>query len=237
MPVSQVEVTPAYVDMEESEIIVRACRGESAAFGTIMQRYNQPLFRVARAIMSDDSEAEDVLQESYFKAFKALANFRGDSSLLTWLTRITINEARGRFWSRKATVALAEVEAAQKGGVSVIPLRGTYVMENPEAEVARTQIRKLIENAVDELPEPFRLVFVLRDIQDYSVDETAASLGIRAATVKTRLFRARRQLRMQLNEVFSLTMQNAFPFLGERCERISHQFIARLSESNSCFDK
>ncbi|MBX3488691.1 RNA polymerase sigma factor [Parvibaculum sp.] len=233
-PIARTEAAPVYADMEEPELVAHACRGESDAFGVIMQRCNQPLFRVARAIVSDDSEAEDVVQESYFKAFKALATFRGDSSLSTWLTRITINEARGRLRSRKKTVNLAEVEVAQKEGSLVIPFRGAYVMENPEAEVARSQIRTLIENAVDELPEPFRLVFVLRDIQDYSVDETAASLGIKPETVKTRLHRARRQLRVQLNEVFSSTMQDAFPFLGERCERINQRVLTMLSERRIC---
>lgn len=232
MPIARPEATPDYADMDELELVAHARRGESGAFGAIMQRCNQPLFRVARAIMSDESEAEDVVQESYFKAFKALATFRGDSRLLTWLTRITINEARGRLRSRRRTVELAEVEAAQKEGSLVIPFRGTHVMESPEAEVARTQIRTLIENAVDELPEPFRLVFVLRDIQDYSVDETAALLEIKAETVKTRLFRARRQLRVQLNEVLSSTAQDAFPFLGQRCERLNHKVIARLTEDN-----
>lgn len=232
MPIARPEATPDYADMEELELVAHARRGESGAFGAIMQRCNQPLFRVARAIMSDESEAEDVVQESYFKAFKAVATFRGDSRLLTWLTRITINEARGRLRSRRRTVELAEVEAAQKEGSLVIPFRGTHVMESPEAEVARTQIRTLIENAVDELPEPFRLVFVLRDIQDYSVDETAALLEIKAETVKTRLFRARRQLRVQLNEVLSSTAQDAFPFLGQRCERLIHKVIVRLTEDN-----
>lgn len=232
MPIARPEATPDYADMEELELVAHARRGESGAFGAIMQRCNQPLFRVARAIMSNESEAEDVVQESYFKAFKALATFRGDSRLLTWLTRITINEARGRLRSRRRTVELAEVEAAQKEGSLVIPFRGTHVMESPEAEVARTQIRTLIESAVDELPEPFRLVFVLRDIQDYSVDETAALLEIKAETVKTRLFRARRQLRVQLNEVLSSTAQDAFPFLGQRCERLIHKVIARLTEDN-----
>ena len=109
-------------------------------------------------------------------------------------------------------------------------------MENPEAEVARTQIRGLMENAVDELPEPFRLVFVLREIQGYSVDETAASLGIKAETVKTRLYRARRQLRIQLSEVFSSSIQDAFPFLGQRCERINQTVLARLSEHRLLID-
>lgn len=236
MPVARTKAVPAYSDMEEAQLVIHARRGESGAFGAIMQRYNQSLFRVARAIMSDDSEAEDVVQESYFKAFKALATFRGDSTLLTWLTRITINESRGRLRSRRKTVDLAEVEAAQKDGSLVIPFRGAHVMENPEAEVARTQIRGLMENAVDELPEPFRLVFVLREIQGYSVDETAASLGIRAETVKTRLYRARRQLRIQLSEVFSSSIQDAFPFLGQRCERINQTVLARLSEHRLLID-
>tara|TARA_R100000322_G_scaffold25934_4_gene16561 strand:- start:26847 stop:27560 length:714 start_codon:yes stop_codon:yes gene_type:complete len=232
--IARTDALPVYTDMTEAELVDHARLGERGAFGAIMQRCNQPLFRVARAITSDDSEAEDVVQESYLRAFAALAKFRGDSTLLTWLTRITINEARGRLRGRKTTVALAEVEVAQKNGSLVIPFRGEHVMENPEAEFARTQIRALIENAVDELPEPFRLVFVLRDIQGYSVDEAASSLGIKPETVKTRLHRARRQLRTQLNEVFDSTVNDAFPFLGQRCERINQKVLAMLSKNDIC---
>jgi RNA polymerase sigma-70 factor (ECF subfamily) len=229
--IARTEAPCDYVDMEEIELVAHARQGHSGAFRVIMQRCNQPLFRVARAIVSDDAEAEDILQESYFKAFRALASFRGDASLRTWLTRITINEARARFRSRKKMVDLAAIEIAQKDGSLIIPFRGAYVMENPEAEAARTQIRTLIESAVDDLPEPFRLVFMLRDIQEYSVEETSDLLGIRAETVKTRLHRARRRLRVQLNEVLSSNIQDAFPFLGERCEGINQKVLARLAEN------
>jgi RNA polymerase sigma-70 factor, ECF subfamily len=214
--------------MGEDDLIRCALAGEPDAFRSIMQRSNQPLFRVARAIVPDDSEAEDIVQESYLRAFAGLKSFRGDSSLLTWLTRITMNEARGRLRKRRPMVDLGEVDAAQASEALVIAFPDGQPMDNPEAELARSQIRLLIEHAVDALPEAFRLVFILRDVQDCSVKETADLLGIKEETVKTRLHRARRQLRAALDESLANAMRDTFPFLGRRCERITATILARL---------
>ena len=193
-----------------------------------MQQNNQRLFRVARAIMPDDSEAEDIVQESYLRAFAALASFRGDSSLLTWLTRITINEARGRLRRRRPTVDLDEIETAQSPGGLLVAFPNGQPMDDPEAALARVQIRLMIERAVDTLPEAFRLVFILREVQDCSVQETADLLGIKQETVKTRLYRARRQLRAALDKSLAGAMRDTFPFLGRRCERITAAVLERL---------
>lgn len=218
-----------FAGMSEPALIGHAINGQRGAFGTIMQRHNQPLFRIARGIVTDDAEAEDVVQETYVKAFAALGDFRGEASLLTWLTRIAINEARGRLRRRKrAAVPLDQVEAAQAKGAYIVAFPGGQPMENPEAEAARAEIRLLLERAVDALAEPFRLVFILRDVQGYSIEETAAMLDLRPETVRTRLFRARRLLRTELDETLASSMRGTFPFLGRRCARITERVLIRL---------
>lgn len=219
--------------MSEAELVAQARRGERGAFRGIMQRHNQRLFRVARGIVAEDAEAEDIIQESYVRAFTALDAFRGESSLLTWLTRIVINEARGRLRRRRrATVDLDQVETAQAAGARVVAFPGGQAMEDPETVVARVQIRLLIERAIDDLPEPFRLIFILREVQDCTVEETADLTGIRPQTVKTRLHRARRLLRVALNDTLASTMHETFPFLGRRCERITVAVLDRLAPAH-----
>ncbi len=219
---------PHYASMAETDLVRRARAGERGAFRAIMQRGNQRLFRVARGIMRDESEAEDVLQEAYVRAFAGLTQFRGDASIFTWLTRIVVNEANGRLRKRRKEVGIEEVEAVQNMGAHVIMFPNTDASANPEEDVARKQVRSVIERAVDELPDDFRTVFILRDIEDCSIAETAAALDIREETVKTRLHRARRQLRAALSTSFAATLGDVFPFLGPRCERITEAVLARL---------
>jgi RNA polymerase sigma-70 factor (ECF subfamily) len=177
----------------------------------------------------DDPEAEDVLQEAYARAFAKFGSFRGEAGVLTWLTRIVINEARGRLRKRRPTVGVDQLEAAQASGGEVIMFPTSPAVQNPEADLARTQIRRLLEQAVDELPDAFRTVFILRDVDDCSIEETATALGIKPETVKTRLHRARRLMRKSLDETLSATMAEAFPFLGARCQRITDAVLARLA--------
>jgi RNA polymerase sigma-70 factor (ECF subfamily) len=194
-----------------------------------MTRSNQRLFRVARGVTRDESEAEDVLQEAYTRAFAKLETFRGESSLLTWLTRITLNEARGRLRKRRNTIDLDRLEAALQKGAQVIAFPPAAGSDNPEADAGRAQVRRLIEHAVDDLPDAFRMVFIMRDVEECSIEETAANLAIKPETVKTRLFRARRMLRRSLDEQLSSTMADAFPFLGARCQRITDRVLARMA--------
>jgi RNA polymerase sigma-70 factor, ECF subfamily len=202
--------------------------GERDAFRVIMQRGNQRLFRVARSVVRDDAEAEDVVQEAYARAFAPIGGFRGDAGVMTWLTRITLNEARTRLRRRRPMVGLDQVEAAQNDGAQVIPFPTSFGTDNPEVDAARAQIRKLIERAVDDLPEAFRLVFIMRDIEECNIEETAASLELKPETVKTRLHRARRLLRQALEAKLASSMNGAFPFLGARCERITEAVLERL---------
>ncbi|MBV9833827.1 MAG: RNA polymerase sigma factor [Alphaproteobacteria bacterium] len=222
--------------MDDAELVRRTRVGEREAFRAIMQHHNQRLFRVARSIARDEAEAEDVLQESYLRAFASLDAFRGESSLLTWLTRIVINEANGRLRKRRNVVGVEQIEAAQGRGADVIMFPFGETAMTPEQDVARMQIRRLLESAIDDLPDGFRVVFVMREIEDCSVAETAESLGIPEETVKTRLFRARRLLRSALNDKIAATVHDAFPFLGQRCERITEAVLARLDDAAKSAD-
>lgn len=212
----------------DGELVSRARRGEAAAFGEIMRRNNRHLFRAARSVLRDDAEAEDAVQEAYLRAFRGLAGFRGDASLSTWLMRITLNEALGRLRRRRTTVDLAAVEAAQNGGGASILVFPTAQGGDPEGAAARREIRRLIEAAIDELPDVFRPVLVARDVDGLSVEETAEILGVRAETVRTRLHRARRLLRAALDRRLGDTLREAFPFDGARCARMTAAVLARL---------
>jgi len=215
--------------LDDAELVRIALRGDECAFRVIMQRHNRRLYRCARAIVRDDSEAEDVVQEAYVSAFSKLASFRGDSSLATWLTRIALNEALGRVRSRRPTIELAALDSAGDCKAQIIPIPLLTANSDPEQSLAQREIRCLIERAIDDLPEPFRIVFVMREIEDMSVAETADFLGLRAATVKTRLHRARRLLRKALDEHFAATLTEAFPFAGMRCARMSEAVLKRLA--------
>lgn len=217
-----------YASLQDTALVGLVRRGDRDAFHQIMRRCNQRLFRVARGVVVDDAEAEDIVQEAYVHAFEKLATFRGDASLLTWLTRIVLNEAYGRLRQRRLTVNVDRIEASQTDVGRVVLFPAKFGSEDPAAAAARQQVRTLIENAVDALPEPFRIVFVMREIEECTVEETAASLELRPETVKTRLHRARRLLRTALQDTLSATLSDAFPFLGPRCDRMSDAVLRRL---------
>ena len=224
-----------YASLEDMALVGLAQGGHRGAFRHIMQRCNQRLFRVARGVVNDDAEAEDVVQEAYVHAFEKLASFRGDAALLTWMTRIVLNEAYGRLRQRRPTVDIDQIEASQFDGGRIVQFPSNafsckYGNEDPAAAAAREQIRRLVEHAIDKLPEPFRIVFVMREIEECTVEETASSLDLRAETVKTRLHRARRLLRTALQDTLSATLTDAFPFLGPRCDRMTAAVLERLDE-------
>jgi RNA polymerase sigma-70 factor (ECF subfamily) len=215
-----------FLGLGDAELVQLALQRDSDAFRAIMQRHNRRLYRVARSIMHDDSEAEDVVQEAYVLAFSNLAKFRAESSLATWLTRITLNEALGRLRRRRPTVDLASLDLPS--GAQVIPFPTMPSNEDPERNAAQREIRCLIERAIDELPEIFRVVFVMRDVEDMSIEETAAFLELRPETVKTRLHRARKLLRQALNDKLAPVLTDVFPFAGRRCQRITDEVLNRL---------
>jgi RNA polymerase sigma-70 factor (ECF subfamily) len=218
--------TVDYARLAEAELVALAKAGQREAFAALMRRGNQRLFRIARAVVRDEGEAEDVLQEAYVRAFASLADFRGEASILTWLTRIVLNEAHGRLRKRRPTVELDALEAAQADPGRVLIFPGA---EDPEQGAARAEVRRLVERAVDDLPEDFRVVFIMRDVEGLNVEETAAALGVKPETIKTRLHRARRRLRERLDAELASSLKGAFPFLGARCDRVTEAVLERLA--------
>ncbi|WP_457093726.1 RNA polymerase sigma factor [Microvirga sp. P5_D2] len=215
--------------LDDWALVERARQRDGAAVRLIMQRHNRRLYRAARSILNDDAEAEDVVQEAYVRAFTHLDGFRGEAQLSTWLTRIALNEALGRLRRRRTTVGLKDIDAiSDQGEARVIYLPSARQDSDPEAAAARTQVRRLLERAVDQLPNSFRMVFVLRDIEEMSVEETASHLGLRPETVKTRLHRARRLLREALNKTLASALTDVFPCAGVRCARITGVVLERL---------
>jgi RNA polymerase sigma-70 factor (ECF subfamily) len=218
-----------FATFDDRALISLARQGESGAFRAIMRRNNRRLYRVARSIVRDDTEAEDVLQESYVRAFIAMGEFRSDSSLSTWLTRIVLNEALGRVRKARPTVGLDTLDALgthEPARVIPFPIAGPGA--DPERAAARHEISGLFERVIDELPAPFRVVFMMRAVEEMSTEETALALGLRPETVKTRLHRARRLLRKALAAKLASALTDAFPFDGWRCARIGDAVLVRL---------
>lgn len=216
--------------LEDAELVRRALQRDGGAFRTIMQKYNQRLYRIARSILRNDSEAEDVVQEAYVSAFTHFDSFRGDSSLSTWLARITMNEALGRLRAQRSTVDIVKFET-QRTAAEIIQFPLTSKADDPERTMAQRQILQLVEQAADKLPEAYRIVFITRVIEGMSVEDTAEILGVRPETVKTRLHRARRLVREQLDRQIGPVLMDAFPFAGRRCERLTVAVLARLGLS------
>ncbi|MEW6768028.1 MAG: RNA polymerase sigma factor [Pseudomonadota bacterium] len=210
----------------ELELVRRAVARDGDAFRQIMKKYNQRLYRVARGILRNDADAEDVVQEAYVRAFTHLDGFRGDSSLATWLSRITINEALGRLRARRPTVDLSAIESQPAAEIIQFPLASKS--EDPEKTMAQRQLLHLVEQATDNLPEVYRIVFITRVIEGLSVEDTAEILGLRPETVKTRLHRARKLVREQLDKQIGPVLMDAFPFAGQRCERMTEGVLRRL---------
>jgi RNA polymerase sigma-70 factor, ECF subfamily len=219
--------------LDDAALVELARRHDEAAVRTLVRRHNRRLFRVARSVLRDDAEAEDVVQATYVRAFTRLEGFRGEAALGTWLTRIALNEALGRLRQRRPRADLAALDAAAAGGGSVIVFPMSPAPAGPESEAGRAQVRQVLERAVDALPEPFRLVFVMREIEGLSTEETATLLAIRPETVKTRLHRARRLLRRAIERMLSAGFGEIFPFDGARCVKMADRVVERLRQRQS----
>jgi RNA polymerase sigma-70 factor, ECF subfamily len=210
----------------DAELLAHMRAGQSSAYAVLMRRNNQRLYRLARGILRDDAEAEEAVQEGYVRAFTHLDGFKGDASLATWLARIVLNEALGRVRRRRPTVDIDDMAEDLVAGEGAAGL--ATVEPSPEQASARREIRRAIETAVDQLPAAFRSVFILRTIEQMSIEETAACLGIPGETVKTRLHRANKQLRRALAQRFGTMLDGAFPFLGPRCDGVVARVLQRL---------
>ena len=209
-----------YDRVADEELVQRICSGDTGALEALMRRHNRVLYRTARAILRDDAEAEDAVQEGYLRAYRALKSFRGESKVSTWLVRIVANEALMR---RRRNVRSGEVIPIEPGAEEAMSDSA-----GPEMETLRGQMRRLLEARIDRLPDGYRAVFVLRALEELSVEETAAALEIPEATVRTRFFRARSLLREALARDIDLTMEDAFGFAGERCDRIVRNVISSI---------
>ena len=213
------DAAPALLQAEDdAALAARVAGGDLAAFELLMRRHNRRLYRLARAILRDAAEAEDALQDAYIAAFQAIAGFRGEASVATWLARVVNNQclARLRRQQRRNNivpiVALPDFEEAVRETESAA--------DTPDDALMRAEWRALLERKLDELPEAFRTVFVLRCVEELSVEETARCLSIPEATVRTRHFRARSMLRESLAQDIDIAERDVFSFDGERCDRI-----------------
>ena len=224
----------------DAELVAQSRSGSLRAFEEIMRRNNRRLYRTARSILRDEGEAEDVVQETYIRAFQRLDSLAEAARLTPWLVRIAANEALDRLRRRPPLLALPAFEAnGPRLGQAPDPPAGGLLLEgqamaaphdDPEASAARGEIRRLIEAAVDEMPQAFRAVFVLRAMEELSTAETAACLGIPEDTVKTRFHRAKRSLRKLLNRQLEAALVGSFPFGGARCDRLVARVLARLEQ-------
>jgi RNA polymerase sigma-70 factor (ECF subfamily) len=206
-------------EASDEELVRRIRAGEAAWFEVFVRRFNARLFRVARAIVKDEAAAEDVMQETYLRAFTHLEQFEGRSSLATWLTRIAVNEAIAR---RRKMASRVESEALLDDDVMVCAT-------DPEASAHRAELVGILSGLVDALPETLRVVFVLRMVENMSVAETAAALDISEENVKVRLFRARAALRERLSVAFDEATAQLFDFHLDRCDRVVREVLTRLA--------
>ena len=220
-----------YEAMDDANLAQLIIARDAQAVRVVTTRNNQGMFRAAWSILKHRADAEDAVQTAYLRAFAAIEGFEGRSSLSTWLTRIVINEALGR---KRA----AKRRRAQLDGSSVTVLedyreklmRGSTSGTSPETELARVQVRRLLEDAISALPADFRLVFVLRDVEGMTVEATAEALDLKPATVKTRLLRARRRLRDALAPELKSALADSFAFAGGDCEALTERVVQTWCE-------
>jgi RNA polymerase sigma-70 factor (ECF subfamily) len=211
----------------DAELVKRALARDEAAVRDIIKANNRRLYRLARGILRNDGEAEDVVQETYVRAFTRLNDFRGESSLSTWLSRIAMNEALGRLRRQRPSVEISSLpQGMLEAQIIQFPLASAA--DDPEKSMAQREIQHVVEGAIDELPDPFRLVFITRVVEGMTIEETAEILDLKPETVKTRLHRARAMLRDNVEKKIGPVVMEAFPFAGRRCDRLTEAVLKRL---------
>ena len=218
-------------DLSDFELAQRIASGDRDALRLLMRRHNQTLYRTARGILRDDAEAEDAVQEAYLLAYRAMDRFRGDAKLSTWLVRIVVNEATGRLRKRSRAAQVIRIDGGgeQDSETPEVSMKEDP-SETPERAALRSETRRLLERHIDALPGTFRTVFMLRAVEEMTVEETAAALDIPQATVRTRYFRAKALLREALSREIDFALEDAFAFAGARCDRIVAGVLARLDD-------
>jgi RNA polymerase sigma-70 factor (ECF subfamily) len=227
--VSLAEVATVQEPLSDEEVVARVLAGETGMFEIIMRRHNQRLYRVARAILRNDGEAEDVMQDAYVRAYEHLDQFAGRSKFSTWLTRIAVHEALAR-QRRQNRYQESEPMSEQEGD----PMdRFASAEPNPEQQASNSEIRRLLEEAVERLPDAYRTIFVLRDIEEMSTTDAADVLEITEDNVKVRLHRARALLRNSLFARAGMERKEAFNFHAVRCDRVVKNVFERIQKRAS----
>lgn len=207
--------------IEDEEVVRRVVAGDVAMFEILMRRHNQRVARAVRAILGGDDEVEDVMQQAYLSAFQHLPQFAGEARFVTWLTRIAVNEALARRRKRGRFFAGGDDEMTIASLESDVP--------DPERQAVESELRQVMEREVEALPDAFRAVVVLRDVEGLSTGETAVTLGISEDLVKTRLHRARTMLRDNLYRRAGVTLESIFAFGNARCDRVVTAVMARIA--------
>lgn len=211
--------------MSDDDVVARVRGGDTAVFEILMRRYNQRLFRACRAIVRDDADAEDAVQQAYLAAYAHLDQFAGEARFSTWLTRIAVREALGKLRTRKRRSEVGfDAEAEET------TMKDQRDEDSPETHAARRELLGILESAVDALPEIYRVVFMMREVELMSTGETAEVLELSEEAVKVRLHRARGMLRQGLFERVDESLPRSFPFLGVRCDRIVAAVMAKLPQ-------
>ena len=221
--------TPIGDALADEDVVARVLGGDVALFEVLMRRYNQRLYRAARAITRDDAEAEDVLQETYVRAYTALAQFEGRARWATWITRIAVNEALARVRRRGRFVDGDPAEMMEDGSMDERSVTDTARPAGPAQDAEVRELAAFVERAVDELPDSYRTVFVLREVEELSTAETAQCLDVSEELVKVRLHRARTELRRMLDERFGAATREVFDFHASRCDRVVAAVMARIA--------
>ena len=216
-------------DLSDAALMARLRGGDPAAAREVIKLNNQRLFRAAWSVLKNRLEAEEAIQETYLKGFASIAGFKGDSSLSTWLTRIVINEAKSRKRAnQRRLLAVSEAGVAFIEEYRDTSMTGRAYARSPDDALLRREVAARLERAIAHLPEAFRLVFVLREVEELSVKETAQSLQISPQTVKTRLFRAKRRLRLELTPELKGVLAEVFRFGGADCEALTGSVLGKL---------
>ncbi|HEX3951913.1 MAG TPA: RNA polymerase sigma factor [Steroidobacteraceae bacterium] len=223
----QVATARSSAAIQDRSIASSIAAGDTAAFERMMRHYNRRLYRLARATLRDRTEAEDALQDAYICAYRSMGSFRGEASLGTWLSRLVLNECFARMRRTARRENLAPMVSASRHVASTHMI--VDEADSPHSAAARVQIRELLERKVDELPDSYRTVFVLRSVEELTVDEAAETLGIPEETVRSRHFRAKNLLRESLTLELDLAEPDLFEFGGDHCDRIVANVLAGIA--------
>ena len=219
------EVLPliAASTLSDEEVVQRVLAGDIALYEVVMRRYNTRLYRVARAILKSDVEAEDVMQDAYVRAYEHLGQFAGRAKFSTWLTRIAVHEALARVHKAKRFDDWDDMNENEQDKIGRTPSRS-----NPESETASIEMSRILEQAIESLPDRYRAVVMMRDVEEMTIAETAECLTLTEENVKVRLHRAHGMLRKELYANAGISTADAFPFHAPRCDRVVANVLAIL---------